>query len=38
MNHKSSCVLLADDASLRDSVRGLETEFDTVFMVADEAS
>jgi DNA-binding NarL/FixJ family response regulator len=39
---KSECsvVLLADrHHGLRDSVRGLlETEFDTVFMVADEAS
>jgi DNA-binding NarL/FixJ family response regulator len=37
---KSSCVLLADrHHGLRDSVRGLlETEFETVFMVADEAS
>jgi DNA-binding NarL/FixJ family response regulator len=35
-----SCVLLADrHHGLRDSVRGLlETEFDTVFMVANEAS
>jgi DNA-binding NarL/FixJ family response regulator len=35
-----SCVLLADrHHGLRDSVRGLlETEFETVFMVADEAS
>ena len=40
MNKKSSCVLLADrHHGLRDSVRGLlETEFETVFMVADEAS
>jgi hypothetical protein len=40
MNHKSSCVLLADrHHGLRDSVRGLlETEFATVLMVADEAS
>jgi DNA-binding NarL/FixJ family response regulator len=40
MNHKKSCVLLADrHHGLRDSVRGLlETEFATVFMVADEAS
>ena len=39
-NQKSSCVLLADrHHGLRDSVRGLlETEFETVFMVADEAS
>ena len=39
-NHKSSCVLLADrHHGLRDGVRGLlETEFETVFMVADEAS
>jgi len=37
---KSSCVLLADrHHGLRDGVRGLlETEFETVFMVADEAS
>lgn len=37
---KSSCVLLADrHHGLRDSVRGLlEIEFETVFMVADEAS
>jgi DNA-binding NarL/FixJ family response regulator len=37
---KSSCVLLADrHHGLRDSVRGLlEVEFETVFMVADEAS
>jgi DNA-binding NarL/FixJ family response regulator len=37
---KSSCVLLADrHHGLRDSVRGLlEAEFETVFMVADEAS
>lgn len=40
MNHKRSCVLLADrHHGLRDSVRGLlETAFETVFMVADEAS
>ena len=40
MNHQRSCVLLADrHHGLRDSVRGLlETEFDTVFMVATEAS
>jgi DNA-binding NarL/FixJ family response regulator len=40
INQKSSCVLLADrHHGLRDSVRGLlETEFETVFMVADEAS
>ena len=40
MSHKWSCVLLADQHhGLRDSVRGLlETEFDTVFMVATEAS
>ena len=40
MNHKRNCVLLADrHHGLRDSVRGLlETEFDTVFMVATEAS
>jgi len=39
-NQKSSCVLLADaHQGLRDGVRGLlETEFETVFMVADEAS
>ena len=39
-NQKSSCVLLADrHHGLRDSVRGLlEMEFETVFMVADEAS
>lgn len=39
-NQKSSCVLLADrHHGLRDSVRGLlETEFETVFMVANEAS
>jgi DNA-binding NarL/FixJ family response regulator len=39
-NYKSSCVLLADrHHGLRDSVRGLlETTFETVFMVADEAS
>jgi DNA-binding NarL/FixJ family response regulator len=39
-NQKSSCVLLADaHHGLRDGVRGLlETEFDTVFMVANEAS
>lgn len=39
-NQKSSCVLLADrHHGLRDSVRGLlEGEFETVFMVADEAS
>ena len=37
---KSSCVLLADrHHGLRDSIRGLlEAEFETVFMVADEAS
>ena len=37
---KSNCVLLADrHHGLRDGVRGLlETEFETVFMVADEAS
>jgi DNA-binding NarL/FixJ family response regulator len=37
---KSSCVLLADrHHGLRDGVRGLlEAEFETVFMVADEAS
>jgi len=37
---KSSCVLLADrHHGLRDSVRGLlETEFETVIMVANEAS
>ena len=40
MNQKRSCVLLADGHhGLRDSVRGLlETEFETVFMVATEAS
>ena len=40
MNHKRNCVLLADrHHGLRDSVRGLlETEFETVFMVATEAS
>jgi DNA-binding NarL/FixJ family response regulator len=40
VKHPRSCVLLADrHHGLRDSVRGLlETEFDTVFMVADEAS
>jgi len=40
MNLESSCVLLADrHHGLRDSVRGLlETEFDTVFMVATEAA
>jgi len=40
VNNKGSCVLLADrHHGLRDSVRGLlETEFETVFMVADEAS
>ena len=39
-NQTSSCVLLADrHHGLRDSVRGLlETEFETVFMVADKAS
>ena len=39
-NQKSNCVLLADrHHGLRDGVRGLlETEFETVFMVADEAS
>jgi hypothetical protein len=42
-NQKSSCVLLADrHHGLRDGVRGLETERETVlretvFMVADEA-
>ena len=37
---KSKCVLLADrHHGLRDGVRGLlETEFETVIMVADEAS
>ena len=37
---KGSCVLLADrHHGLRDSVRGLlESEFESVFMVADEAS
>jgi DNA-binding NarL/FixJ family response regulator len=40
MHKKSTCVLLADrHHGLRDGVRGLlETEFETVFMVADEAS
>ena len=40
MKSECSVVLLADrHHGLRDSVRGLlETEFDTVFMVADEAS
>ena len=40
MSQKTSCVLLADrHEGLRDSVRGLlEAEFDTVFMVATEAS
>jgi DNA-binding NarL/FixJ family response regulator len=40
MNEKGSCVLLADrHHGLRDSVRGLlETAFETVFMVANEAS
>ena len=40
MDKKSNCVLLADrHHGLRDGVRGLlETEFETVFMVADEAS
>ena len=39
-NQKSSCVLLADKHhGLRDSVRGLlEIEFESVFMVANEAS
>ena len=39
-NQTNSCVLLADrHHGLRDGVRGLlETEFETVFMVADEAS
>jgi len=39
-NPTSNCVLLADrHHGLRDGVRGLlETEFETVFMVADEAS
>ncbi len=39
-NEKSSCVLLADrHHGLRDSVRGLlETEFESVIMVANEAS
>jgi DNA-binding NarL/FixJ family response regulator len=39
-NHESSCVLLADrHHGLRDSVRGLlETEFEAVYMVANEAS
>ena len=40
MKGKRNCVLLADQHhGLRDSVRGLlEAEFDTVFMVATEAS
>jgi len=40
MSHESNCVLLADrHQGLRDSVRGLlESEFDTVFMVANETS
>ena len=40
MHNKRSCVLLADrHHGLRDGVRGLlETKFETVFMVADEAS
>lgn len=40
MNEKGSCVLLADrHHGLRDGVRGLlEMAFETVFMVADEAS
>ena len=40
MSQLRSCVLLADrHHGLRDSVRGLlETEFDTVFMVATEAA
>ena len=40
MDHKTDCVLLADrHHGLRDGVRGLlETAFNTVFMVADEAS
>jgi two-component system nitrate/nitrite response regulator NarL len=40
VSKKSTCVLLVDrHHGLRDSVRGLlEAEFDTVFMVADEAS
>ena len=40
MSQTRSCVLLADrHHGLRDSVRGLlEAEFDTVFMVATEAS
>jgi DNA-binding NarL/FixJ family response regulator len=39
-NQKSSCVLLADrHHGLRDSVRGLlEVEFESVFMVANQAS
>jgi DNA-binding NarL/FixJ family response regulator len=39
-NQKSSCLLLANrHQGLRDGIRGLlETEFETVFMVADEAS
>jgi DNA-binding NarL/FixJ family response regulator len=40
MGKKSNCVLLADrHHGLRDSVRGLlETQFDSVFMVATEAA
>ncbi|MDM0068391.1 response regulator transcription factor [Variovorax sp. J31P207] len=40
MNRQHSCVLLADrHHGLRDSVRGLlETQFDSVFMVANEAA
>ena len=40
MSQKTNCVLLADrHEGLRDSVRGLlEAEFETVFMVATEAS
>ena len=40
VDKKSTCVLLADrHHGLRDGVRGLlETEFETVFMVADETS
>ncbi|RZU02421.1 response regulator [Rivibacter subsaxonicus] len=40
MSSESNCVLLADrHHGLRDSVRGLlETEFDTVFMVATESA
>ncbi|MDM0085470.1 response regulator [Variovorax sp. J31P179] len=40
MNPKHSCVLIADQHhGLRDGVRGLlETQFDSVFMVATEAA